>query len=257
MNRAADRNRMEAWVRAARAAGAEPLIHLSTDTYDRRAAGLPSAAAYRRQVSRLVPFLRALGVRDFGAWNEVNHDSQPTYRSPARAATFWKLMRRAVYSRCSSRSCRVVDLDVLDQAGVDSYIRRFVNAAGRSYTRRYLRVVGIHNYSDVNRRRTSGFRLIRRTIRRHSRTANLWLTETGGVVKFGSSFPCNTRRAAARLDFLFDTLRRYRRSIQRVYLYNWFGGGCAARFDAGLVSPDGYPRRGYYEVRAELRNFVR
>jgi hypothetical protein len=252
-----ERLRMRTWIRTARAAGARPLVHLSTHDYGRRSARLPSTARYRSQVRRLVPYLRRLGVRDFGVWNEVNHDSQPTYRSPARTAAYWKQMRRAVYSRCSRRTCRIVDLDVLDQAGVERYIARFAQAAGRSYTRRNLRVVGIHNYSDVNRRRTSGFRGIRSAVRRRSPAAALWLTETGGLIRFGRSFPCSTTRARNRLDFLFDTVHRYRRSIDRVYLYNWYGAGCQGRFDAGLVAPDGTPRPGYHEVRRQLRRFAR
>lgn len=257
MDHRAERLRARAYVKAARRAGARVLLHLSTDDLREKRGTLPSAKAYRRQADRLVRYFRALGVRDFGAWNEVNHKTQPTWDAPARAAAYFKAMRRAVFRRCSSRSCRVVGLDVLDQRGVERYIQRFVAAAGRRYVDRYLRVVGIHNYSDVNRRRTTGLRSILRTVRRANRGANFWLTETGALVRFGRSFPCSEQRAAGRLRFLFDTTRRYRRSLQRVYLYNWFGGDCQIRFDAGLVRADGTPRPSLAVLRDRIGDFRR
>src|SRR5436190_511750 len=82
--------------------------------------------------------------------------SQPTYRSPTRAADFFREMYRLVKGRC--RSCAVVALDVLDQAGVDRYMRSFFRHLSSTYRRRAT-VVGIHNYGDVNRRRTTYTRL--------------------------------------------------------------------------------------------------
>jgi hypothetical protein len=252
-----ERLKARRWVKAARASGARPFLHLSTDDLREKRAKLPNVATYRRHVNRLVRYFRNLGVRDFGAWNEANHKSQPTWDAPRRAARYWKELRRAVAKTCSLRRCRAVGLDVLDQRGVERYVRRFVAGAGRSYVRRYLRVVGIHNYSDVNRKRTRGLRSIIRTVRRYKRNANFWLTETGGVVKFGRSFPCHETRAANRLRFLFTTARRHRRHLQRVYLYNWYGGDCEIRFDAGLVDRDGTPRRGLDAVERGLRRFKR
>ena len=44
----------------------------------------------------------------------------------------------------------------------------------------------------------------------------------------------------------YDTKRRGMRSkITRLFVYSWFGGPSAARFDAGLVNPDGSPRRAF------------
>lgn len=252
-----ERLKARRWVQAARKAGARPFLHLSTDDLREKRAELPSVAEYRRHVNRLVRYFRKLGVRDFGAWNEANHKSQPTWDAPARAASFWKELRRAVARTCSLKRCRAVGLDVLDQAGVERYVRQFVAAAGRSYVRRYLRVAGIHNYSDVNRKRTRGLRSIIRTVRRYNRDTNFWLTETGGVVKFGRSFPCHETRAANRLTFLFGVARDYRRYLQRVYLYNWYGGNCDIRFDAGLVEADGTPRKGLASVERGLRRFKR
>jgi hypothetical protein len=251
------RRKMRAWVVAARRTGARPLIHVSTDNYAIRKAHLPSRSAYRSKIGRLVRYLRPLGVQDFGAWNEANHASQPTWNHPSAAAKYFVEMRRAVFSHCRAGVCRVVGLDVLDQAGVDRYISRFIHALGRSYASRYLRIVGIHNYSDVNRHRTTGLREIMRSVHRYTHRPKFWLTETGGVVKFGRSFPCSESRAASRLDYLFDVIHAYRHSLERVYLYNWYGASCAGRMDVGIVGPSGGVRRSYSVVKRRLGGVLR
>ena len=74
------------------------------------------------------------------------------------------------------------------------------------------------------------------------------MTETGGIVKFGDSrqFPYSEVRAANRTRWMFrlaGPLRRQaagmRSRITRLYVYRWFGEPPGARFDAGLVDPDG------------------
>jgi hypothetical protein len=249
MSRRDQRARLDAWVVAARFAGVRPFVHVSTNDLRAKRARLLSTARYRRHVGRLVRHLRALGVRDIGVWNEANHKTQPTWRSPARAAAYYRLMRRMC------RRCTIVGLDVLDQAGVERYIRRFFRALPRRLRRRRI-LVGIHNYSDTNRRRSRGTRAIIRTVRRHDRRARFWLTETGGVVNFGRAFPCNPRRAARRTSYMFGLARRYDRYIDRLYAYNFFGAGCQG-FDAGLVEADGTPRPAYHVFRAKLRSFTR
>ncbi len=252
-----ERLKARRWVKAARAAGARPFLHISTDDLRAKRGHLPSVGAYRRDVGRLVRYFRALGVRDFGAWNEANHKSQPTWNNPARVARYWKELRRAVAKTCNLRHCRAVGLDVLDQRGVERYVRRFVNAAGRGYVRRYMRIVGVHNYSDVNRKRTRGLRAIIDTVKRYKPDAHYWLTETGALVKFGRSFPCDEERAADRLKYLFQIARNYRRYLQRVYLYNWFGGDCEIHFDSGLVSRDGTPRPATTPCKRGMQRFKR
>ena len=44
----------------------------------------------------------------------------------------------------------------------------------------------------------------------------------------------------------YDSRQRGLRSkITRLYVYRWFGEARGARFDAGLVNPDGSPRKAY------------
>jgi hypothetical protein len=243
------------YVLKARAKGMQVLLHLSSHDLRIKRAQLPTVARYRSKIKRLVPYFRELGVREFGAWNEANHASQPTYRSPTRAAQFYVELYRAVKPRCSF--CTVIGLDVLDQTGVERYMRSFYRRLSSRYRQR-LTVVGIHNYGDVNRRRTTFTRSIISQARAFNRRSRFWFTETGGLVKFGRSWPCDEDRAANRLRNMFALARRYRTSgVQRLYIYNWTGPGCDARFDAGLIGPDGTPRPGYRYLRDALPNYLR
>src|SRR3712207_510435 len=198
-----ERLRAREYVLTARRSGASVLMHISSDDLRRKKAKLPSTTRYRRDVTRLVKYFRKLGVREWGARNEANHDSQPTWKSPSRAAWEFKTVRRAC------RGCTVVALDVLDQRGVERYMRRFYSALG-SY-RRYARIVGIHNYSSVNRKRSGPTASIIRTARRYNRRTSFWMTETGGVAAFSRSFPYSESRQANRLRYMFTLTRRYRR----------------------------------------------
>ena len=239
----------DAYVRAARAAHVRVLLHFSTNTFVHKRAKLPSVAAYRKWVGKLVRHYRALGVREFGVWNEENHVSQPTYRSARRAAAYYRAMR----SMC--RKCTIVALDVLDQRGVQGYIGRWFRALPRSYRSSHL-IIGIHNYSDTNRRRSRGTAAIIRTGRAHDRRAQFWLTETGGVVNFGRAFPCNERRAASRIAYMFRLARQFRSKVKRLYAFSWTGNNCHG-FDAGLVRANGSLRPGYRTFKSRARSFTR
>jgi hypothetical protein len=243
------------YVQTARAHGFQVLLHVSTDDLRIKRARLPSVSAYRSKVGRLVRAFRALGVREFGTWNEANHASQPTYRSPTRAAQYFMELYRLVKPSCSG--CAVVALDVLDQTGVERYMRTFFGHLSPTFRRRAT-LVGIHNYGDVNRKRTTFTRNIIHMTHRYNKSARFWFTETGGIVNFGRNFPCSTTRAASRLNNMFSLARTYRTAgVQRIYIYNWTGAGCAARFDAGLTAPNGTPRAGYDTVRRQLVNYLR
>ena len=79
----------------------------------------------------------------------------------------------------------------------------------------------------------------------------VWLTETGGIVKFGR-LKLQPSRAAKRTKWMFKLANRYdsrqrglRSKITQLYVYRWFGEARGARFDAGLVSANGSPRKAY------------
>jgi hypothetical protein len=261
MQDAVERAKARAFVTAARNAGVSTLLHISTTDLRNNRGKLVSPASYRRNVGRIVAYFRALGVRDFGAWNEVNHKSQETWNHVGNAVSYFKSMYSAVHRRCPT--CAVVGLDVLDQAGVDRYIRSFYARLSRTWRTR-LKVVGIHNYSDVNRNRSTGTRKIITTARRYNRRVKFWFTETGAVASFGAAFPFSETRQAARMKNMFTLAGRYRsRGVQRVYQYNLFGVTNAAQcspdcpFDAGLIRSDGTPRPVYAVFKARLAAYSR
>jgi hypothetical protein len=246
----------DAFVNRAKLERAQVLMHVSSNNLARRQARLPAVRTYKRKVQALIDRYRPQGVRTWGSANEANHDSQPTWNNPRRAAQFYLALR----DMC--RGCTIVALDVLDQAGVERYIRRFYSALG---SRRSLaKIVGIHNYSDTNRNRDTGTRAILKAVKAENPSAQFWLTETGGVAKFGTSFPCDPsnprsaeRRQARAVNFMFTLTKRFRRDIRRLYIYNFNGADCEERFDAGLVRRDGTARPAYNAVKRQMKNFKR
>lgn len=261
MQDAVERAKARAFVTAARNAGVSTLLHISTTDLRNHRGKVVSPASYRRNAGRIVAYFRPLGVRDFGAWNEVNHKSQETWNHVGNAVSYFKSMYTAVRRRCPA--CGVVGLDLLDQAGVDRYIRRFYARLSRTWRTR-LKVVGIHNYSDVNRNRSRGTATIIRTARRYNRRVKFWFTETGAVASFGGAFPFSETRQAARIKNMFTYASRYRsRGVQRVYEYNFFGvpnsTSCSSEcpFDAGLVRADGTPRPVFAVLESKLAAYSR
>lgn len=261
MQDSAERAKARAYVQAARKAGASTLIHISTTDLREKRGKLVSTTSYRKNVGRIVAYFRKLGVRDFGAWNEVNHKTQETWNHIGNAVSYYKSMYSAVKKRC--KSCAVVGLDVLDQAGVDRYIKSFYARLSSTWRKR-LTIVGIHNYSDVNRSRSSGTSKIISTVRRYNRSARYWFTETGALASFRGSFPYSESRQASRIRNMFSLASRFKsRRVDRVYSYNWFGvetgAGCGTSclFDAGLVHPDGTPRPVLGVFASKLKNYSR
>jgi hypothetical protein len=51
---------------------------------------------------------------------------------------------------------------------------------------------------------------------------------------------------------MFKVARANKR-IKRLYVYSWFGQQRTARFDSGLINPNGTPRRAYNEVRKHVK----
>jgi hypothetical protein len=196
-------------------------------------------------------------VTDWGAWNEANHKTQPTSKSPRAAAQFFGEMRRLC------KGCAIVALDVLDQRGVEKYIASFFKAAGANAAR--ARVVGIHNYSEVNRKLKKGSnaypgtkRIIDAVLKANKR-AKFWYTETGGLTRQGTAFPCDDARAADRTQYMFSLAKKYDRYIDRLYTYNWTPSlDCEASvFDGGLVNIDGSVRPAFGIFQRNLASFKR
>jgi len=245
----------DAFVNAAKARGVGVLLHLSSNDLRPKKGKLPSRNKYKSAAKRLVERYRPLGVKDWGVWNEANHVTQETYKSPKRAAQFYKAFRAI---KCSS--CNVVALDVLDQVGVTTYIKRWLRHAGSAA--RKAKIIGIHNYSEVNRLRNKGSnkypgtRRIINAVRKKNRTARYWYTETGALTKFGDGFPCSDTRPVKTIKHMFKLTKRFDRYVQRLYSYNWTGlATCDVRFDAGLTYANGEPRPVYHAFKSKLADF--
>jgi putative glycosyl hydrolase len=210
----------------------------------RKACRAPSAKKYRRAFRAFDK--RFPWVRTYSAWNEINHKSQPTFKSPRKAAGYYNVLRKDA----RKRKFRVMAADMLDTGNMSRYLRTF-----RRYAKGSPRLWGLHNYGDVNRRRTRFTKAMLRTV-----PGEVWLTETGGIVKLLPSFKRSPSRAAKRTKGMFrlvnkyDTRRRGMRSkITRLFVYTWFGETRSARFDAGLVNPDGSPRKAFSVFRKNAR----
>ncbi len=262
----------DAFVDAARKSGTDVLLHISTNDFTPGKGTLPSTTTYRRDVGALVKRYYARGVREWGVWNEANDRTQPTYKSPTRAADFfkemWNLLNDA--NRCGAKvtgKCRIVALDVLDgrtakdRGNARSYIRRFYGRLSSTYDKR-ASVVGIHNYTDTNRKGRSGTGNVITETRKYARKARFWLTETGGIVKLGDTgdFTCkaSTRsraesRANSAVSWMFTLAKDYRRDVDRLYVYQWSGTDCTTRFDAGLTRLDGSARPALANVSRQLK----
>jgi len=227
---------LDVYIPAALAAGVDPLVAFNAPRGHKfgRTSDLPSV---KRYTSAIKAFRKRFPrVKTYSAWNEINHYSQPTFRNPTRAAQFTNALAKAC------RGCRIVAADLLDQAGASRYLARFKRALKVK-----AKIWGLHNYSDTNRSRSKGTKEFLRATRR----GEVWLTETGGVVKFGKSFPYSPSRAARSTRYAFKLARSNRR-IKRLYLYNFYGVERSARFDAGLIGPDGRPRAAYQVVKDAL-----
>ena len=127
---------------------------------------------------------------------------------------------------------------------------------------RTAKIIGVHNYSQVNRRITEknasgrypGIARILAAIRKTNKVAKLWLTETGGLASFGNGFPCDLNRQASRTKYMFDLIKTYDKVVERLYSYNWFGDGCSGAFDGGLVESDGKARPALTAFKRGIKN---
>ena len=234
---------IDAWIRAAEQSHIKPLIafqHVRGCYVGRhghipktKKCHLPSVKEFRRAFKA---FRRTYPkIREYSPWNEANHRSQPTFKNPRRAASYYNVVR----SEC--RGCTIVAADVLDSPHFTRWLKKFRRAArGRP------RIWGLHNYQDANNHTTKGTRQMLKAVR-----GQVWFTETGGIVNFPHR-PFNPRRAAKATKFTFKLARMSRR-IKRLYIYQWTGARRSARFDAGLVDVHGRPRPAYWVVKAHLR----
>jgi hypothetical protein len=209
---------------------------------------LPSQKAYESAIKKLFEVFPEIKV--ISPWNEANHFTQPTSRSPASAAKF----TNTVAKLCTD--CKIVVADILDQADdpaakkpkftkTAKYIKDFRKALKVPRT-----ICGLHNYSDVNRFRSDGTKALMSALG----CKEYWLTETGGLYDFGSFWSKKTYKGCSKASscqlkatkYMFSQAKSNKK-IKRLYVYTWFGG-VTPRFDAGLVE-DGTARPALTEIK--------
>ena len=201
---------------------------------------LPSVATYQRDVKKFVALFPR--VHQYQSYDEANRGNVPgAFSSPS--ATLAAQYYQALLRSCTIR-CTVIGLDVLDANNIGptlEYISEFKREIGRLRTI-MPKIWGLHDYSDVNRYESWRTREIDRAL-----GGQVWLTETGGIVQFGSFTNRNgsgLTRAASVVKYVF-ALAHSQPQITRLYLYDWTGGNASTRFDAGLMSAREQPRPGY------------
>ena len=220
----------DVWLERARRDGIEPLVSFGHSMSKRRQFRLPSVRGYSRRVAEFRA--RYPWVREFSTWNEANLGSvQPTGRHPRRTAVYY----RALKKQCPECTVVAVELLVTSNWRMWRWVRAFRHRAGRGRL-----IFGLHNYPDVTRLRSKATRLFLRRVK----NAEVWITETGGIVRH-RRFKYNEGRAARVIRHVFRMTERFPR-ITRLYLYNWQYDG-NERWDSGLISQGGTERKGYYE----------
>jgi hypothetical protein len=233
------------WIAAAEAQHQQVLVAFYHSEYT--PTRMPSVAGYQRDVQKFVKLFPK--VRQYQPWNEANRGNvRGMFSSPSAtvAADYYRALKLAC------RSCTVLGLDILDQQQVGPsmrYIADFKHEIARLKTP-MPSIWGLHDYSDTNRFESSRTRAILAAV-----PGQVWLTETGGVVKFGGAFPnikgSGLTRAAKALSYMFRLASSNPR-IKRLYIFQWSGSTGAARFDAGLTDPHFKPRPGYVIVCEHL-----
>ena len=197
---------------------------------------MPKVAQYIarvREFSERYPW-----VREYATWNEANHGSvQPTGPQPTpHGALLPRAAARVRGHRLPGRRGGGAAGGHVEDTGAGSSASAGPRAAGPH-------LWGVHNYPDVTRLSRRNTRIFLRRVRRDE----VWITETGGIVRFAKRWrlrreprrplgPAQLRLAAtvapdhARLPLQLaaDPLNR--------------------RWDSGFFAADGIERRAYSEL---------
>ena len=231
---------LDAWMHAARGAGARPLIAIDRSWTPGRTTKAPSVAAYATTVRWLktrYPWWTTLTP-----WNEANHILQPTVRKPKLAYQYW----RAAKQSCAG--CTVTSPALLAAGGGVS--AKFLPAF-KKLAKGKVRLWAIHVYGDQNRLSDKGLKGLERQLK-----GKLWVTETAAWVKFGDSpkWRYDETRATRVVNFIFKSAKQHRR-VARWYLWQWRGthNARSARWDSGVLNFDGSERKHYAALVRGLR----
>jgi hypothetical protein len=227
----------DAWMQAAQQAGVRPLIAWNRNWRSNGHRKLPSLSLYRKSFRLFRE--RYPWVTDYSAWNEANHTTQPTSKSPRMAARYYNAMRK------DCRACTIVAADVLDSRDMLAWVKKFKRYAPSA------RIWGLHNYKDANDA-TGTTRTLLKAVK-----GQIWLTETGGILRLKPSDGSRGGRKHTKSQQAKAVKRVYRiakssRRITRVYFYEW-AKKRGNRWDSAFVETNGKLRPSYHALRRGLR----
>ena len=225
------------WMAAAQASGVRPLVAFNRNWRSNGHRKLPSISAYRksfRLVRERYPF-----VKDYSAWNEANHSTQPTAKKPRMAARYYNAMRK------DCRKCTIVAADVLDSSDMVKWIKKFKKHAVKP------RIWGLHNYKDANDARGTTKVLLKAV------KGQVWLTETGGILRLKPSDGRrggrkHTKKQQAKAVKRVYKVAKSSRRVKRIYFYEW-AKKQGNRWDSAFVEANGKPRPSYRALKRGLR----
>jgi hypothetical protein len=230
-----------AFIRAAEAAHQEVLVAFYHS--NRTPTVMPSVGTYQHDVQKFVK--RFARIRRYESWDESNRGNVPhAFSSPSAplAARYYQALIRVC------RKCTVIGLDMLDGQYLQpalTYISEFRGEIGKLKTL-MPRVWGLHNYVDLNHYEDWRTRQLVKVL-----GGEVWLTETGGIVKFANVFSNDhgkgLTRAAGVLKYMFRVASAIP-GIKRLYIYNWTGSPPNSRWDSGLTNRHLQPRIGWLIV---------
>lgn len=222
------------WLRRATREGADIMVafgHAVPSNCPLQPCRLPGGEEYQASVRALVG--RHPAIRHVVPWNEPNHSSQPTAGAPEAAAGYVRAAARA----CPS--CTIVAGNLLDDASMPRYLARYRAALDISPD-----VWGVHSYWDATYFMRQGIEHVLATV-----TGPVWITETGGLVAFGT-LPYDEGRAAASLRWMYGRADAHPR-IGRMYVHQWQSDP-GNPFDSGLLGASGRPRPSYEVVAGRV-----
>ena len=202
-----DRERVRVWLDKTRLLGIEPLVTFGRSWERRGHKRLPTLSQYRNAFMRFQEM--HWDVDTFSPWNEPNHPKQPTWKRPDMAGRFYNAIR----AECAH--CTIVAGGVLDTPGMTRYVEKY-----QRVLKEEPKVWGMHNYGDAYGRKSTATRQMLRITK-----GELWLTETGGVVRrprgrVGVPMKRRLRDAAEATRYVLRLAVALPR-VKRVYLYQW------------------------------------
>lgn len=229
---------LDDWLAKARALNVQPLISLGHSRTTRRTVPSPERLKFEFRTLRA----RYPWVTTYATWNEANHCGEPVCHRAPLVATYYRAMRQ----ECPQ--CTILGPEILDMPNAVAYIKAFRKKLGYSPKR-----WGVHNYLEANRFKMTRLRLIIKAMA----GSDVWLTETGGLVRRNNGsttdIPEGATHAAEVTRYLFDRVLPLNERVKAVYLYHWNAGPLDTTWDSGLITPNGRERAALQVLRRVLQ----